>query len=173
MLTSGVLLLKPWMTFTGYQRKSKPCRRLPTVCSWVQPILRISLTTSLVFIGKSASFSQAALSAMNIDVDASRLLDIVSPFTTRTLKERKSNNKENLTKSPPSIPIKKSDAKSDFVIVESTDMLKKVRANTPDQSSSSSSAAPSSKNKHARSQSQPKAAVKSGLSFHFKIQYIS
>ncbi|KAF9781712.1 hypothetical protein BJ322DRAFT_1010425 [Thelephora terrestris] len=86
---------------------------------------------------KSASLSQAALSAMHIDVDTSRLLDIVSPFTTRTLKDRKSHNKENLTRPD-------------------------VKINTADQSSSLSSAASSSKKKHARSQSQPKVAVKSG-----------
>jgi hypothetical protein len=112
-------------------------------------------------LGKSASLSQAALSAMHIDVDTSRLLDIVSPFTTRTLKDRKSHNKENLTRPVSSASIMKSDPKSDFVMVESSEILKDVKINTADQSSSLSSAASSSK-KHARSQSQPKVAVKSG-----------
>ena len=122
---------------------------------------RASLTTLPAHIGKSASLSQAAFSAMNIDVDTSRLLDIVSPFTTRTLKDRKGGDKENVTKVVPSAPTRKPDIKSDFVIVESSEVLKKVRINAADQSSSS--AASSSKKKHVRSQSQPKAAVKSGL----------
>ena len=117
--------------------------------------------------GKSASLSQAALSAMNIDVDTSRLLDIVSPFTTRTLKDRKGNNKENLTKTVSPAPIKKLDAKSDFVMVGSPEILKKVKINAANHSSSLSSAASSSKSKHARSQSQPKAAVKPGPLFRF------
>lgn len=122
---------------------------------------RASLTTLPAHIGKSASLSQVAFSAMNIDVDTSRLLDIVSPFTTRTLKDRKGGDKENVTKVVPSAPTRKPDIKSDFVIVESSEVLKKVRINAADQSSSS--AASSSKKKHVRSQSQPKAAVKSGL----------
>ncbi|KAF9645155.1 kinase-like protein [Thelephora ganbajun] len=126
-----------------------------------------SLTILLVHIGKSASLSQAALSAMNIDVDASRLLDIVSPFTTRTLKDRKSSNKENLTKNVSSAPTRKSNIRSDFVMVESSEILKRVKIKAADQSSSLSSAASSSKNKHARSQSQPKVAVRTGLLFHF------
>ena len=119
-----------------------------------------SLTTLPAHIGKSASLSQVAFSAMNIDVDTSRLLDIVSPFTTRTLKDRKGGDKENVTKAVPSAPTRKPDIKSDFVIVESSEVLKKVRINAADQSSSS---AASSSKKHVRSQSQPKAAVKSGL----------
>ena len=131
-------------------------------------ISHASPTSLFARTGKSASFSQAALSAINIDVDASRLLDIVSPFTTRTLKERKSNNKENLTKAVSPASIKKSDAKSDFVMVESSETSRKATVNAPGQSS----ATPSSKNKHVRSQSQPKAAAKSGLLFHFCFLYI-
>jgi len=100
---------------------------------------------------------------MNIDVDTSRLLDIVSPFTTRTLKDRKGGNKENVTKTVSSAAVRKSEIKSDFVMVENSENLKKVRINAADQSSSLSSAASSSKNKHARSQSQPKVTVKPGL----------
>ena len=133
--------------------------------------LHASLTASLAHIGKSASFSQAALSAINIDVDTSRLLDIVSPFTTRTHKERKSNNKENLTKIVSSAPIRKSDEKSEFIMVDSTELLRNATVNAADADKTSSSATSSSKKKHLRSQSQPKAAVRSGLSFHPQIQH--
>jgi hypothetical protein len=162
---SGVSLLRRWTILTGYQRRlSKPCRSLLTVR--LSPTLsRALLTTLLVHIGKSASLSQAALSAMNIDVDTSRLLDIVSPFTTRTLKDRKGNNKENVTKV--ASPVSKAYIKSDFVVVETPEVLKKVRISGADQSSSLSSAASSSKKKHARSQSQPKVTVKPGLLSHF------
>ena len=129
-------------------------------------LLCVPLTTLLAHIGKSASLSQAAFSAVGIDVDTSRLLDIVSPFTTRTLKDRKGSNKENITKTVSSTPIKKPDTKSDFVIVENSEASKKVRINPVDQTSSLSSAA-SSKTKHARSQSQPRAVVKSGLLHYF------
>ena len=131
--------------------------------------LHVSLTASLTHVGKSASFSQAALSAINIDVDTPRLLDIVSPFTTRTHKERKSNNKENLTKIVSSAPIRKSDEKSEFIMVESTELLRNTTVNAADKTSSSATA--SSKKKHLRSQSQPKAAVRSGLSFHILIRH--
>ena len=165
---SGVSLLKPWTTPTGYQRRlSRLFRRLLIVCLFVPSSIRASLTTSLAHLGKSASLSQVALSAMNIDVDTSRLLDIVSPFTTRTLKDRKNTNKENLSKTVSPTPIRKSDIKSDFVMVESSEILKKVRVNTPDQSSSPSLAPSSSKSKHTRSQSQPRMLVKSGLLSHF------
>jgi hypothetical protein len=170
MLMSGVLLLRPWMILTGYQRRfSKPCRRLLTVWPFGPTKLRASLTILLINIGKSASFSQAALSAINIDVDTSRLLDIVSPFTTRTLKERKSN-KENKTLSP--APISKSDPKSEFIVVETPQIPRKVTTNVVDRSSTLSPVAPPQKKKHVRSQSQPKAAAKSGLLFHFWIQHI-
>jgi hypothetical protein len=163
MLMSGVLPPMPWMTNIGCQRKlSKPYRRVLTVWPFVLTSLSVSLTTLLLYIGKSASLSQAALSAMNIDVDTSRFLDIVSPFTTRTLKDRKGSNKENITKTTSSASIRgKSNIKSDFVMVESSEILKKVTINAADQSASLSSAASSSKGKHTRSQSQPK-AVKSG-----------
>ena len=123
--------------------------------------LHALLTSLLSHIGKSASLSQVALSAMNIDVDTSRLLDIVSPFTTRTL-NRKGSNKENPTKTASSANVRKSVVKSDFVMVESSEILKNAKINAADQSSSLSSAGSSSKNKHARSQSQPKVTVKSG-----------
>ena len=142
----------------------KAVQRAAHRMTFTSTFLRASLTIFSTHIGKSASLSQAALSAMHIDVDTSRLLDIVSPFTTRTLKDRKSNNKENISRPISSASIKKSDPKSDFVMVESSEILKKVKVNAADQSSSSlSSAASSSKKKHARSQSQPKSAVKSGL----------
>ena len=130
-------------------------------------LLRTSLTPLLAHIGKSASLSQAAFSAVGIDVDTSRLLDIVSPFTTRTLKDRKGSNKENVTKTVSSTPIRKPDIKSDFVMVENSEISKKVRINPADQCSGLPSAGPPSKGKHARSQSQPKATVKSGSSPHF------
>ena len=164
----GASLPKPWMTPTGYRRKlSRLFRRLPIVCLFVPSSIHASLNTLLAHAGKSASLSQVALSAMNIDVDTSRLLDIVSPFTTRTLKDRKNTNKENLSKAVSPTPIRKSDIKSDFVIVESSEVSKKVRVNTPDQSSSLSPAPSSSKSKHARSQSQPRLLVKSGLLSRF------
>ena len=124
-------------------------------------LIQSSLTALLAHVGKSASLSQAAFSAMNIDVDTSRLFEIVSPFTTRTLKDRKSSNKENLAKAASAAATRKPDTKSDFVMVESSEILKKVRISIADQSSSLSSAA-SSKSKHVRSQSQPKLTVKSG-----------
>ena len=102
---------------------------------------------------------------MNIDVDTSRLLDIVSPFTTRTL-SRKGSNKENPTKTVPSATARKSVVKSDFVMVESSEILKNAKINVADQSSNLSSAGPSSKNKHARSQSQPKVTAKPGWLSH-------
>ena len=108
---------------------------------------------------------------MSIDVDTSRLLEIVSPFTTRTLKDRKSSNKENLTKPISSASIKKSDVKSDFVMVESSEILKKVRINAADKSASLSSAGSSSKSKHIRSQSQPKISIKSGSLYHLSEYY--
>lgn len=163
---SDVLHLKPWMILTGYQRRFLKLRRRPlTVCSLVQLNLRASLTLLLFHTGKSASFSQAALSAINIDVDTSRLLDIVSPFTTRTLKERKSN-KENITKTVSPAPIGKSDPKSEFVMVETSEVLKKVTTNAAERPSSLSLVAPPQKKKHTRSQSQPKAAVKPGSLFY-------
>lgn len=102
---------------------------------------------------------------MSIDVDTSRFLDIVSPFTTRTL-NRKGSNKENPTKVVSPASVRKSVIKSDFVMVESSEKLKKIKINAADQSSSLSSAASSSKNKHTRSQSQPKVTAKSGLLSH-------
>ena len=164
---SGVSPLKHWTTPTGYRRRlSKLSRRLLIVWLFVLSSMHVSLTMLLAHIGKSASLSQAALSAMNIDVDTSRLLDIVSPFTTRTLKDRKNTNKENITKTVSSASIRKPDTKSDFVVVESSEILKKVRINAADQSSGLPSVGSSSKNKHVRSQSQPRAAVKSGLLSH-------
>lgn len=159
MLMSGASPLKPWMTPTGYQRRLSKL----TVWLFVPCSIHTSLTTLLAHIGKSASLSQAALSAMSIDVDTSRLLDIVSPFTTRTLKDRKNANKENLTKTVSPASIRKSEIKSDFVMVESSEILKKVRINAADQSSGLSSAA-SPKSKHVRSQSQPR--LVSGLFSH-------
>jgi hypothetical protein len=103
---------------------------------------------------------------MNIDVGTSRLLDIVSPFTTRTLKDRKNTNKENLAKTESPASAKKPGIKSEFVIVESSEALK-VKVNAADQSSNLCSAASSSKSKHVRSQSQPRAVAKSGLLPHF------
>jgi len=103
---------------------------------------------------------------MSIDVDASRFLDILSPFTTRTLKDRKSNNKENLTKTVSSTSVRKSNIKSDFV-VDSSEILKKVRISAAERSSNLPPATPSSKSKHIRSQSQPKVAVNSGLFSRF------
>lgn len=135
------------------------------VRSFAHILIQSSLTVLLAHIGKSASLSQAALSAMNIDVDTSRFFEIVSPFTTRTLKDRKSSNKENLTRPASAIATKKPDTKSDFVMVENSEVLKKVRINTADQSSSLSSAA-SSKSKHVRSQSQPKLTIKSSRLSH-------
>ena len=125
------------------------------------------LTMFLAHIGKSASLSQVALSAMNIDVDTSRFLDIVSPFTTRTLRDRKISIKENLTKTVSSASIRKSDIKPNLVMVESPDSSKKDRINAVDQSSSLSSAASSSKSRHVRSLSQSRVATKSGLLSRF------
>jgi serine/threonine-protein kinase GIN4 len=89
---------------------------------------------------KSASLSQAAFSAMNIDMDTSKFLDIVSPFTTRTLKDKKEekfHNKENMV-SPSS---------------------RNVSVKTPKQGSVSAAA---SRAKHTRSQSQPKVPLSPG-----------
>ena len=166
MQMSGASLPKLWTILTGYQRRHLKALRSPlTVWPFVLTSPHALLTPSLAHIGKSASLSQVALSAMNIDVDTSRLLDIVSPFTTRTL-NRKGSNKENPTKIASSATVRKSVVKSDFVMVESSEILKNAKINTADQSSNLSSAGPSSKNKHARSQSQPKVAVKSGWSSH-------
>lgn len=129
-----------------------------------QPIARPTNPVTR-YIGKSASLSQVALSAMNIDVDTSRLLDIVSPFTTRTL-NRKGSNKENPTKTTSSATVRKSVVKSDFVMVESSEILKDAKINAADQTSSQPSAGSSLKNKHARSQSQPKVTAKPGWLSH-------
>jgi len=167
MPMSGASLLKPWTTHTGYQRRLLKAPRSPfTVCQFLLTSSHVPLTPSLAHAGKSASLSQAALSAMNIDVDASRLLDIVSPFTTRTL-NRKGSNKENPAKTVSSATVRKAIVKSDFVMVESSEILKNAKINAADQSSSLPSAGSSSKKKHARSQSQPKVTVKSGLSSQF------
>ena len=163
---SGVSPLMPWMTHTGYLRRlSKELTRVLIVRLFPPILIQPLLTILLAHIGKSASLSQAALSAMNIDVDTSRFLEIVSPFTTRTLKDRKSNNKENTARPVSAAGVKKPDTRSSFVMVENSEVLKKVRINTADQSSSLSSAA-SSKGKHARSQSQPKLIAKIGRLSH-------
>lgn len=167
-LTSEALDDPYWVPKEALKAVQKAAHRM----SFGTIVLRVSLTKSLAHTGKSASFSQAALSAISIDVDTSRLLDIVSPFTTRTLKERKGENKENLTKAVSSVSIKKSDAKSDFVMVESSEISRKAKVNAADRPSSLSPVAPSSKNKHVRSQSQPKVTVKLGLLFHPRIQYV-
>ena len=133
----------------------------------IHPTIFKALLTTLVPVGKSASLSQAALSAMNIDVDTSRLLDIVSPFTTRTLKDRKNSAKENLSKTVSPAPEKRPDMNSDFIMVEDSEVLKKAKVNPVDRSSSLTAAAPSSKIKHTRSQSQPKVATRSGSSLQF------
>jgi serine/threonine-protein kinase GIN4 len=156
-----------WVPKEALKAVQKAAHRMP----FGPTKLSASLTPLMFHTGKSASFSQAALSAINIDVDTSRLLDIVSPFTTRTLKERKSN-KENITKTVPPAPVRNSDHKSEFVIVETSGVLKKVAVNAADRPSSLSLVAPLQKKKHVRSQSQPKAAVKSGSFFHFRIQHI-
>ena len=152
---SSVSPRKPETAPTRYQRRlSKPSRRLLTVLILTSTLRHSQLTTFLAHIGKSESLSQVAL-------------DIVSPFTTHTLKDREGNNKENLTKAVSPAPIGKSDTKSDFVMVDSSEVLKKVRINAADQSSSLSSTASSSKSKHVRSQSQPKVTAKSGSPSHF------
>ena len=96
--------------------------------------------------GKSASLSQAALSAMSIDMDTSKLLDIVSPFTTRTLRDKKepndnSHNKEN---------------------VVSPSLSRKVN-NTPIKMRQEQSPTVSSRAKQVRSQLQPKSQLPKGM----------
>ena len=99
----------------------KGVQRAAHCTTFTSAFLRALLTIFSTHMGKSARFSQAALSAMHIDVGTSRFLDIVPPPATRALKDRKSNNKENISRPISSASIKKSDPKSDFVMVGSSD----------------------------------------------------